>query len=84
MADCYLKNNCPAQSGACQGEPDEGCPVFRYFKQLLMKGWEPVKPSWSRGKPYCGKCGRMIWPRKYNDEFERKFCSYCGRMVDWT
>ena len=37
MNDCYLKGNCPCQTGSCYGEPDEGCPVYRYFRDLIMK-----------------------------------------------
>lgn len=41
----------------------------------LLKEQKPVKPTWSRGKPYCGSCGLRI--------HGGKFCSECGRPVLW-
>lgn len=35
-AKCILKGNCPCETGACQIPPDEGCPVYRYFKRLIL------------------------------------------------
>lgn len=33
---CWLaKYNCPCQTGGCYGLPDSGCPVYRWFKQLI-------------------------------------------------
>lgn len=42
----------------------------------LLKAQEPVEPSWRRGIPFCGKCGR---------QFGRgfKYCPDCGRAVKW-
>lgn len=86
--ECMLRgshDDCDRNCSDCELVQDDDELHEMYTNVIcLMKDREPVKPSWSRGKPYCGKCGRMIWPRKYDDEFERKFCSYCGRMVDWT
>lgn len=42
----------------------------------LMEEMEPVSPTWRRGIPFCGKCGR---------QFGRgfKYCPDCGRAVKW-
>lgn len=35
---CWLyKYNCPSRTAACWGLPDQGCPVYRWFKMLIMK-----------------------------------------------
>ena len=41
MSECYLKGHCMSETGACQGEPDEGCPVYRYFLDLIQKEADP-------------------------------------------
>ena len=43
--------------------------------RALLKEQEAVKPTWSRGKPFCGVCGLRI--------SGGKFCSECGRPVLW-
>ena len=48
-----------------QGRP-EWCP---------MKNQEAVKPTWNRGKPFCGACGLRI--------HDGKFCGECGRPILW-
>ena len=42
----------------------------------LLKVNEPVKPSWRKGKPYCGGCGLRIESRQI-------FCPWCGSQVKW-
>lgn len=42
----------------------------------LLKEQEAVKPTWVRGKPFCGACGLRI-------RSGGKFCSECGRPVLW-
>ena len=33
---CWLtKYNCPCRTGSCYGLPDDGCPVYRWFKQVI-------------------------------------------------
>ena len=51
-----------------QGKPDN-CP-FRLKKEQVA-----VKPTWSRGKPFCGACGLRI--------HGGKFCSECGKPILW-
>lgn len=46
-----------------------------------LKEREPMKPTWSQGKAYCGNCGQRL-PRKSADR-EINYCSYCGRAVKW-
>lgn len=41
----------------------------------ILKEQEAVKPSWSRGKPFCGACGLQIRGGK--------FCSECGKPIAW-
>ena len=48
----------------------------------LLKEQEPVKPTWSQGKAYCGKCGQRL-PRKRADK-EINYCGYCGQEVKWN
>ena len=47
---------------------------WKRLKELL-KEQEAVKPTWSRGKPFCGACGLRI--------HGGKFCNECGRPVLW-
>ena len=41
----------------------------------LIKEQEAVKPTWGRGKPFCGACGLRI--------HGGKFCSECGKPIAW-
>ena len=41
-----------------------------------LKKQEAVKPTWNRGKPFCGACGLQI--------HSCKFCSECGRPILWV
>ena len=41
----------------------------------MLKEQEAVKPSWSRGKPFCSACGLQIRGGKY--------CSECGKPISW-
>ena len=36
---------------------------------------EAVKPTWNRGRPFCGACGLRIRGGK--------FCSECGKPILW-
>ena len=48
-----------------EGRP-EWCP---------MREQEAVKPTWGRGKPFCGACGLRI--------HGGKFCDKCGKPIAW-
>ena len=48
---------------------------WAYDALELLKEQEAVKPSWNRGKPFCGVCGLRI--------HGGKFCSECGRPIAW-
>lgn len=37
LEQCWLYNGCPCRTGSCYGLPDEGCPVYRWFKQIIEK-----------------------------------------------
>lgn len=41
----------------------------------LLKEQEAVKPTWNRGRPFCGACGLRIRGGK--------FCSECGKPILW-
>ena len=41
----------------------------------LLKEQKAVKPTWGRGKPFCGVCGLRIRGGK--------FCSECGKPIAW-
>lgn len=41
----------------------------------MLKEQEAVKPTWNRGKPFCGACGLRI--------HDGKFCSECGKPIAW-
>ena len=47
----------------------------------LLKEREPMKPTWSQGKAYCGNCGQKL-PRKREDK-EINYCGCCGQEVKW-
>ena len=32
---CWLFDGCPCRSGGCFGLPDDGCPVYVWFKKLI-------------------------------------------------
>lgn len=33
---CWLwKYGCPCRTAGCYGLPDDGCPVYRWFKELI-------------------------------------------------
>ena len=51
-------------------------------QDALLKEQEPVKPTWSQGKAYCGKCGHRL-PRNRTDK-EINYCGYCGQEVKWN
>lgn len=52
---------------------DDGIAVYDAI--ALLKEQEAVKPTWSRGKPFCGACGLRI--------HGGKFCSECGKPISW-
>lgn len=78
--------NCSVQNDVgCQC-----CPYFKDRKEYghewcttvlsqdvlaLLKEQEAVKPTWGRGKPFCGACGLQIRGGK--------FCSECGKPIAW-
>jgi hypothetical protein len=37
---CYLYGSCKCQTAVCVVRPDNGCPVYRYFKDLIVKDYE--------------------------------------------
>lgn len=37
---CYLYGSCKCQTAGCVVLPNEGCPVYRYFKDLIVKDYE--------------------------------------------
>ena len=37
---CYLYGSCKCQTAGCVVHPDNGCPVYRYFKDLIVKDYE--------------------------------------------
>lgn len=42
----------------------------------LLKGQEPVEPTWRRGLAFCSSCGRQFC-------HGFKYCPDCGRPVKW-
>ncbi len=37
---CYLYGSCKCQTAGCVVRPDNGCPVYRYFKDIIVKDYE--------------------------------------------
>lgn len=37
---CYLYGSCKCQTAGCVVRPDNGCPVYRYFKNIIVKDYE--------------------------------------------
>ena len=35
LEKCWFYNGCPCHTGSCYELPDEGCPVYRWFKQII-------------------------------------------------
>lgn len=54
---------------------DDEIRIFAHDALVLLKEQEAVKPTWSRGKPFCGACGLRIHGGKY--------CSECGKPIAW-
>ena len=84
MNDCYLKGNCPCQTGSCYGDPDEGCPVYRYFRDLIMKEQEAIPVDTKvivtfNGdvEVYCCRNCRLVLDPTFH------YCPNCGRQVKW-
>jgi hypothetical protein len=50
----------------------------------LLKEQEPVKPktddAWPSRIKVCGACGTCLFEV---GDYKPKYCSECGRMVDW-
>lgn len=65
-ADCLLE--CPYKGSLCIDR-------LMYDALAILKEQEAVKPTWSRGKPFCGACGLRI--------HGGKFCSECGKLILW-
>ena len=74
---------CINEGSFCNKCDYDGC-VFQHgscVKDLLddalalLKEQEAVKPTWGRGKPFCGACGLQIRGGK--------FCSECGKPILW-
>ena len=36
LEECPFRKWCPHRTGGCVALPDDGCPVYRYFKQLIL------------------------------------------------
>lgn len=73
QGQCYgICENCPYNTDKMR------CDLGTLHQEALklLKEQEPVEPSWRRGIPFCGKCGR---------QFGRgfKYCPDCGRVVKW-
>lgn len=75
----------------CSKHDGSECPHCPYFNGectddlisdalSLLKEQKPVKPDWSNGKAFCGKCGHPF-PRNRGEQ--RRFCLYCGQAVMW-
>ena len=90
--DCPMRGtlgNCSPVGGFCvNAVSDEICEAVHNAYQhgyghaiAMLKEQEPVKPTWSQGKAYCGNCGQRL-PRKCAG-IERRYCSFCGRKVKW-
>ena len=47
----------------------------------LLKVYDPIPPTWERGKAYCRACGHALLRKDYSTG--QNFCSYCGRAVKW-
>lgn len=46
MDRCWLFNyGCPCRTGSCFGLPDDGCPVYVWFKKLIKKNEEENKQN---------------------------------------
>jgi len=59
VSECILKSYCPSETGACQGEPDEGCPVYRYFRDLIQK--KAVPRIMTLDEVHAMKPGESTW-----------------------
>lgn len=56
-------------------DDDYRCRDMKLDALTLLKEQKAVKPTWGRGKPFCGACGLQIRGGK--------FCSECGKPIAW-
>lgn len=56
MAKCWLRDGCPCLTAACSScQPtDDGCPVYRWFRNLFANGMVVVENM--KMPENCGKC----------------------------
>jgi len=72
----YVCSTCPYTDNCI---PCETLAPLMEDALALLKGQEPVKPTWRCGYAYCGKCGyKLHWIVDKNN-----YCPECGRAVKW-
>lgn len=82
MADCdgmkcFLFDGCPGRTGVCYacGPDDDGCPVYRWFKEKILKEQPEQKHGhWQNdkyGNMLCSVCGGLAIE------------TIAGRIADW-
>ena len=49
--------------------------IDKLVEARAPKEQDAVKPTWSRGRPFCGACGARI--------HGGQFCSECGKPILW-
>lgn len=71
-----VSRDCDRDCGKCDLVQERDWLLSVYDDAVaLLKEQEPVKPTWSLGKPFCGACGLRIRSGKY--------CSECGKPILW-
>ena len=76
---CFLFDGCKGRTASCYafGPTDEGCPVYRHFRDLFQKKQQPEPPRFlPEGRFGCPDCGAVIG-------MGNPYCWSCGRAVMW-
>lgn len=72
---CWMYDGCKCRTAGCYGLPDEGCPVYRWFRAVI---------TYNESKEFRGLCNTCV--RKYSCEDAKRHLnvtecseySFCG------
>ena len=96
---CLMAKECPYRTAVCYiSPPDEGCYVYRYFKEIFdsptgewiwEEEWSPSIPMSPRECQYagwvCSRCHEFPTDDEWDDEKPTfNYCPNCGaKMKNW-
>lgn len=91
---CWLKEWCPCKTAGCVTRPDDGCPVYRYFKNLIEEDFDERIKAFDEQKfwpdlPYhiADKVRHSLEISKLNDCNnckKRMNCPHVPKVGEWV